>query len=83
MLHLLSRMKKPALRHGRNHEKCTEECSAFLADLHDYYSGHVPSGSDGGKCHRVDAVIKSEEVVVILEEDDCMLEIIPVDQGCT
>jgi hypothetical protein len=84
MLHLLSRMKKPALRHGRNHEKCTEErCNAFPADLHDYYSGHVSNGSDGEKCHCVDAVIKNEEVVVILEEDDCipLLEIIPADSG--
>jgi hypothetical protein len=84
MLHLLSRMKKPALRHGRNHEKCTEErCNAFPADLHDYYSGHVSNGSDGEKCHCVDVVIKNEEVVVILEEDDCipLLEIIPADSG--
>lgn len=84
MLHLLSRMKKPALRHGRNHENCTEErCNAFPSDLHDYYSGHISNGSDGEKCHCVDAVIKNKEVVAILEEDDCipLLEIIPADSG--
>ena len=60
-----------------------ERCNALPEDLHDYYSGHVSNGSDGEKCHCVDAIIKNEEVVVILEEDGCipLLEIIPADSG--